>query len=403
MRKKDLGRFFSAVCIGGAVMLSAGEGSGAFQGRVGVSLKAQKDRAGATWSDSENNALSFTVSLEGLWQISQHWSLGSEIAGWSALGLGWADAPRVLSARRSGSEISQLYLEGSGRSLGVRVGRIALSEKESEWIYSDRSGGVVDNAMEGVFFHGEVSKQFSLGGGWIRSLANDGESRKIGEGKGIYFVHLSWRSSSYGGSLSAYYAPDLDLRDYHYDSRSLWGTLWGSSRLGRFSLQGLWIDAQESDGVDRRATMGGAVRWERSWGAWSARLTLAALNDGDYRLNLGGSSGFWGKRHAGEFGGEIEGGIGNRPAAPRHLSQKILGLELERHSSYGTWYAGAALDHLGGTLPGDKRRIEGYRLGYKKGWKKSFLKIEYRWTRFEFIAKEEHLRQKIRFDLSYRF
>lgn len=383
-------------------------------GTVMLSYKAQKE-PGYDFFDPTNNTFSATVVLGGEHRMTEYIGLGWEIAGWSALGLNLADAPRVSECitsqtngtwrKLSGAEISQMYFLIHSENTFWRMGRMSLPKSLSPWLWSDRSAGVVDIAYEGITAALSRGKDELWYGGWIRKAVNGDASTTLG-GKnetGILFLSYAGRGAGHEWSTSFYYVGDsrhlrpgeTKYRGYDGKEWAFWGS-WSGKKVGGFrpAVQLIYIDGDHSD---FKETLAAALRGTLERGRFRLVATLAGVNGGDYSLKSAGtgfgSSAFWGSSLSGEFGGN--------PLGTAMLLGRLDGWM--RAESGGSWYAGAALADYDGEGLFHFDRVYGFRIGRYLQRGKWFSKVEYRYRNARYENGNSGERQRIRIDLGYRF
>ena len=389
-------------------------------GTAMLSYKAQKEPE-HSFADPDNNAFSATIVLGSERWFGANLGLGWELAGWSDLGLGIADASRVsesitlakLSGLRKlqGAEVSQAYLSATWGNSLWRVGRMALPKKLSPWLWSDRSAGVLDIVYEGVTVSYWTPGGVLWYGGWIDRAVNGGDVTRIGGERrggsspldnGISFLSAHRVDEADDWTLSAYYLgrswhkpPDGTVFQGHGSREwAFWGAWLGRRIPALRGVQLVYIDGQAPG---YRMTLAGALRfeWERASQRW--RLTLAATNGGDYSMKTGGigvgSGAFWGSSISGEFGSDSVG-------AAMTLGRIDWFYDLEEG---GRWYAGAALADFDGEGRYRYDRAFGARIGRRFEQGAFFGKVEYRYRNMRYQGGRAIGRQRLRLDLGYRF
>ena len=385
-----------------------------YAGRTVLSYKAQKSGEYG-FENPQNNAFSATVVLSAEKWFPGGWGLGGELAGWSDLGLGIAEAPRVSESitpqagggwrELSGAEVSQAYLSLLwGQSLW-HFGRVALPKKLSPWLWSDRSAGVLDIVYDGVTVAYQGSHDQLWYAGWITHAINGADPTILGGEKrvGVDFLTTAWSGEENEWIFSLYYLGnsrhlrpgETKYRGHGEKEWSLWGSWRGTLGEGcRPGLQLVYIDGRAPG---YRMTLGGALRFEVEEGAHRWRLTLAAINGGDYSMKTAGigvgSGAFWGSSISGEFGSDSVG-------SAMKLGRVDYFYELEEG---GRWYAGVALADFDGQGPYHYDRAFGARVGRRFEREAFFGKVEYRYRNMRYLGEGVKGRQRFRVDLGYRF
>jgi hypothetical protein len=387
-------------------------------GTAMLSYKAQKSGEHGFF-ETPNNAFSATIVLGSEQWLMEGVGIGWELAGWSDLGLGIAEAPRVsesitssyLAGLRSlsGAELSQSYLAWTwGQSLW-KAGRMALPKRLSPWLWSDRSAGVLDLTYEGLTVSYWTPGGMLWYGGWIDRAVNGGDVTFLGARQngvsllksGVVFVTGLQSEEGSEWSLSAYYLgnsfhrlPTGEEKGHGFQEWSLWG-IWTGTKLA--ALRGVQLIYVDGKAPGYRSTFGGALRFEREWEAHRLRLTLAAHNGGDYSLKSAGmgvgSGAFWGSSISGEFGSDSVG-------ARMWLGRLDYFYDLEQG---GRWYAGVAAADFDGEGRYRYRQALGARIGRRFELGPFFGKLEYRLRNMEYQGGRTELRQRLRGDLGYRF
>ncbi|WP_456432434.1 hypothetical protein [Nitratifractor sp.] len=366
-----------------------------FWGTIGFRYQMQDyDAANLDWGDEANNAFSAVVVLGVEKELGYGFGFGAEVAGWTDFGFDIADNAAVFAADQTNAEISQAYLTYTFGNTAIKAGRQALPEAVSPWAWSDRSAGVLDVTYDAVVIANTDLPDTTLVGAWVANAVNEDNTIQLGEDhQGIFMLAAINKSlPNTTLSASAYYAPKLswDPSTLSYkDVWSIWAAAEGNVDSIKWGLQGVYVDGDVT-GAD--STFGIAGKIGSSWGDFSAQLVAAYINDGDYTMVLGTTSGFWGSAIGGFLGntGNVNG------AANTTIIRGLASYKLGTGKLYGEL---AYADFDSGY--GDEW---GARIGYRFKVMGLNANIEYRYADYSNAPGiGDDTRQRVRVEAYYKF
>jgi len=371
----------------------AAPASADFWGQIGFAYQAQDfDTAGRKFGDKANNNFSATAVLGVEKELGYGFGFGVELAGWSDFGLNIADNPRVStgvfapSNDQTSAEISQAYLTYTFGNTAIKAGRQALPKAVSPWAWSDRTAGVIDNSFDAIVIANTDIQDTTLVGAFVANVANADETAHIGNGKidGLYMLSAINKSlANTTLTLTGYYVPKA------FGPKAAW-SVWGSSVSNFDGVKaGLQVAYVDGDYTGTDATFGVAAKVGSSWGNLDATLIAGYINDGDYTLNLGGTSAFWTDN---EEAGDV--------AANKQYAMLVkAGYKLpvgKVYGSLGYW-------NFDDQVAGDLDYTFGARLGYKFTVAGVNAKVEYRYRNRNYVSAPDQTRQRIRVEAYYKF
>jgi len=392
--------FLAAVLMSGIICAGNDAGSARyapdspadFWGQIGFAYQAQ----GFDWvadsnlDDKINNNFSLSVVLGVEKKLGNGFGFGAEIAGWSDMGFDIADNSRVESDDPTSAEISQAYLTYLSGNTAIKAGRQALSKKISPWLWSNRSGGVLDWTYDGIVIVNTDIRDNTIIAAWISRLSHnndDGGNPDASAAAGLFMLGLINKSlADTTITLNGYYLPESRIiwngASVPEDTWSLWASVVGKADLAGWGVQAAYVDG-DVPGWD--STMGIAGRLSSRWGNFDANIVAAYINDGDYSMRAAGSGeedgAFWTDNEmAGDTYGE------NQWAFLAKAAYKL---------SFGKVYGSLGYWIFDGNNVND---TFGARLGYKFRLAGIDSKIEYRYR-----DNNDRTRQRIRLEAYYRF
>ena len=387
-----------------------------FWGQIGVRYDANDysgslipKGANTDFGDKENNGFSTAIVLGVEKQIGAGFGFGAEVAGWTDFGLDIADnvaVDREISfADQTDAEISQAYITYSFGNTAIKAGRQALPKAVSPWAWSDRSVGVIDISYDAVVLVNTDLTDTTLVGAWVANAANADNTIHLGDDhEGVFMLAMINKSlANTTLAVSGYYEPSSIFTPAFDDVWSVWAssmTQWDTFHWG---LQGAYVDGDVS-GAD--ATYGVAGKIGSSWGDFSAELTAAYINDGDYSLKTAGSgagtSAFWGNSFGGFFtNGDITGYIDKTTGKFVTDDQSIIRVDASYQLGFGKLYGG-----VGYVAYGDNALFDdgvGARIGYKFTVAGVNTNVEYRYADYSDNGAGDLTKQRIRVEAYYKF
>jgi len=365
----------------------AAPASADFWGQIGFAYQAQDfDAPGLKLSDKANNNFSATAVLGVEKELAYGFGFGVELAGWSDFGLDIAANPRVSSVDPTSAEISQAYLTYTFGNTAIKAGRQALPAAVSPWAWSDRTAGVLDNTFEGVVVANTDLSDTTLVAAWIANVTNDGQTLHIGNGKinGLYMLTAVNKSlANTTLTVAGYYVPKFFGPDAAW---SVWGTAETSFDSIKAGLQLVYVDG---DITGYNETFAVAAKVGSTWGDFDATLIAAYINDGDYTMNLGGTSAFWSDN---EEAGDVYG-----------VSQWAILAKAGYKLPYGKVYGSLGYWDFSDSIAHPKDKAWGARLGYKFSVAGVNAKVEYRYRDESYNNGPDQKRQRVRVEAYYKF
>ena len=271
----------------------AAPASADFWGQIGFAYQFQDDDWGGLGfdlGDKENNAFSTSIVLGVEKQLAYGFGFGAEVAGWTDFGFDIADNARVAGGDQTNAEVSQAYLTYSFGNTAIKAGRQALPMAVSPWAWSDRTAGVIDNSFDAIVIANTDIQDTTLVGAFVANRVTNNSPLHIGNGKidGLYMLSMINKSlANTTLTLTGYYVPKF------FGPKAAW-SIWGSALTSFDTIKaGLQVAYVDGDYANTDATFGIAGKVGSSWGDFDATLIAGYINDGDYTLNLGGTSAFW--------------------------------------------------------------------------------------------------------------
>ncbi len=372
----------------------AAPASADFWGQIGFRYQWQDFRdTNQNFGNKANNAFSAAIVLGVEKQLAYGFGFGAELAGWTDFGFNIANNPAVAANDETAAEVSQAYLTYTFGNTAIKAGRQALPKAVSPWAWSDRSVGVIDNSFDAVVIANTDLPDTTLVGAWVANRVNQDQIINldaVGTNSGVFMLALINKSlANTTISLSAYYAPDFVLGGAD-DTWSVWTTIEGDVNGIKWGLQGVVVDG---DAAGWDTTYALAAKIGSSWGDFSATLVAAYINDGDFTMNAGGTSAFWGNSLGGFL---VSSGDANGLS-----SQTIIRLLGSYKIGPGKLYGEIAYDNYDSGF-GD---TWGLRLGYKfKLLDRIDTNIEYRYADYNndpYLINDK--RHRIRVEAYYKF
>jgi len=354
-----------------------------FWGQIGFRYEFKSGKDGKELFKSAYNEAKSTVVL-GIKNkdLGNGFGFGAEVAGTFKL-------DGKLKKTSEDTEISQLYLTYKSGKTKFKLGRQALSKKISPWAWSDDSLGRLDNTFNALTVENSDLSKTTLVGAWVASIADGTSNTKInGSNKGLFmlgFANKSFSDTTLRGNL--YFIPSNGANGKAF---SVWSSVDSKISGVKVGLQAVYAKADAGSiaqaGNGTKATYGVATYIKNSFSGVDAKLTLAYLNDGNAKLNLGGTSGFWGSVVGGSFGGDVS-TAGKQKIAELALSTKL--------------YGGKLYSNIGIDKPDSGETAFAARVGYKFKVSKVSYKVEYRFQKNkDFSDRKDH---RVRLEAKYKF
>jgi len=338
-----------------------------FYGSIAFRYDAVKDSSSANKWGKEDNKAFLGVDLGVEKQLGYGFGIGAEVAaikGFKKLG---------TASPAETAELSQLYLTYKAGNTAIKAGRQALPKSLSPWAWTDSTANVKDNTYEGIVVVNTDLPDTTLVGAWIAKVGTGATFNKInGSDKGLFMLAAQYTGiANTTLRTSLYYIPKHNTSG---KAISAWAS--AETKVSNFDL-GLQVAyakakagsiALLSGATGTKATLGVAGYVGTTYNNFDAKLTLAYIKKGSAKLNLGGTSGFWGNVGYSNFGGEA---IENEKQT---IAKLDVGYKLP--NNYGKVYAGVAYDkHTG------KAKDIAARVGYAFTVKGVNAKVEYRYTK----------------------
>ena len=386
----------SAVIFAGgdiAPVEPAAPASADFWGQIGIRYQAQDfDNANLDFGDEQNNNFDASVVLGVEKQLGYGFGFGAEVAGWSDFGFDIADNAAVASFDATSAEVSQAYLTYTFGNTAIKAGRQALPKAVSPWAWSDRSVGVIDSSFDAIVVANTDLQDTTLVGAWVLNLVPNNSPihlDAVGTNTGLFMLAAINKSlPNTTLSVSAYYAPDFVLGGAD-DTWSIWGAATGNVDSIKWGLQAVAVDGNAA-GWDSTYAVAGKLG--TGFGDLDVGVVAAYINDGDFTLNAGGTSGFWGN----SLGGFLS-GSGTAVGADQTIIRGLAGYKIGTGKLYGELVYdnyGSGFDHAWGA-----------RLGYKFKLMNSIdANVEYRYADYtNSPVAGSDTRQRIRVEAYYKF
>ena len=356
-----------------------------FWGSIGGRYDDNKiSNKGNSWG-SKNNSAFVNVDLGVEKALGYGFGFGAEAAAQFAF-----DGKFNKTAETA--KLTQLYVTYKAGNTAIKAGRQALPKAVSPWAWSDTTVGVYDNTFNAITLVNTDIADTTLVAAWVAQVA---PSTKInGSNKGLFMLTGIYKGiANTTLSSSIYYMPKNGVKG---KAISVWAA--ATTKVNNFDLglQAVYTKANAGSdaqsGLGTKGTFGVAAYAATTYADLDAKLTLAYINAGNGKLNMGGTSGFWGSVGYSNFGGEVNGG-----------KQKIAKLDLGYKLPYGKLFAGVAYDKTSGTTGTQPSKDLAARLGYSFKVSGVNAKIEYRYTKNTKANGSATKAQKIRVEGIYKF
>ena len=374
-----------------------------FWGSVGFRYDANDENTDTTeFGDTANNRAKAYVDLGVEKALGYGFGFGAEVAGEFNTN-GKFEKINPTTAKEKGV-LSQLYVTYKAGNTAIKAGRQALPKAVSPWAWSDTTIGVYDNTFNAITLVNTDIADTTLVAAWVPQVA---PSTKInGSDKGLFMLTGIYKGiANTTLSTSAYYIPSNGANG---KAVSVWAAATTKVSGYDLGLQAVYAKADPGsfahttfNPTSKKATYGVAAYVGTTYNAFDAKLTVAYIKDGGAKLNLGGTSGFWGN-----VGYSVAGNIGG-DAVESGANQTIVKLDAgyKLPSNYGKIFAGVAYDNASSTTATGSNYDSALaaRIGY--GFKVYGVnaKVEYRYAKIKHLTGADTKNQRIRVEGIYKF